>query len=128
MGYKLSSSIANNLFREIFFKYEVYAPKKFIKQGRYSDTDIIRYTKIQNIDEIEFNAKSDYCAKEVLTPINETLFLFFLIMNLLKIRPNKNQSYCLQDLAILTQYKFKVKFMKKTESFPTFTFLKLKII
>lgn len=77
MGYKLSSSIANNLFKEIFFKYEVYAPKKFIKQGRYSDTDIIRYTKIQNIDEIEFNAKSDYCAKEVLTPINETLFYFF---------------------------------------------------
>lgn len=77
MGYKLSSSIANNLFREIFFKYEVYAPKKFIKQRRYSDTDIIRYTKIQNIDEIEFNTKSDYCAKEVLTPINETLFYFF---------------------------------------------------
>lgn len=76
MSYRFNYLEAENLFKEIFVKYDVYAPKKFPKQGRYSDTDIIRYAKVQNINEIEFKEKSDYSAKEVLTPINETLFYF----------------------------------------------------
>ena len=76
MSYRFNNLAANELFDKIFLKYDVYAPKRFLKQGRYSDTDIIRYARIQNINEIEFNEKSDYSAKEVLTPINETLFYF----------------------------------------------------
>ena len=76
MGYKFNFAEADNLFSSIFDKYDVYAPKRFPKQGRYSDTDIIRYDKVKTINEIEFNQKSDYSAKEVLAPINETLFYF----------------------------------------------------
>lgn len=76
MGYKFSSLDSNVLFCEIFSKYDVFAPKRYAKQGRYSDTDIIKYAKVESIDEIEFKEKSDYSAKEVLTPINETLFYF----------------------------------------------------
>ncbi len=76
MGYKFNFAEADNIFGNIFDKYDVYAPKRFPKQGRYSDTDIIRYAKIKTLSEIEFKQKSDYSAKEVLTPINETLFYF----------------------------------------------------
>lgn len=76
MGYKFNFTDADSLFCNIFEKYDIYAPKKFPKQGRYSDTDIIRYSKIKTINEIEFKQKTDYSAKEVLTPINETLFYY----------------------------------------------------
>lgn len=76
MGYKTNFAGINELFCKITEKYDIYAPKRFPKQGRYSDTDIIRYDKIQDINEIEFKEKSDYSAKEVLAPINETLFYF----------------------------------------------------
>ncbi len=76
MGYKFNFADADRLFCNIFDKYDIYAPKKFPKQGRYSDTDIIKYAKINSINEIEFHIKSDYSAKEVLNPINETLFYF----------------------------------------------------
>lgn len=76
MGYILNFTEADKLFCNIFDKYDVYAPKRFPKQGRYSDTDIVRYDKVEHINEIEFKQKSDYAAKEILTPINETLFYF----------------------------------------------------
>lgn len=76
MGFKFNVDNADNLFSALFDKYDIYAPKRFPKQGRYSDTDIVRYAKIKSIKEIEFSQKSDYSAKEVLTPINETLFYF----------------------------------------------------
>lgn len=76
MGFKFNVDNADNLLSALFAKYDIYAPKRFPKQGRYSDTDIVRYAKIKSIKEIEFSQKSDYSAKEVLTPINETLFYF----------------------------------------------------
>ena len=70
MGYKFNFAETDSLFCNILEKYDVYAPKRFPKQGRYSDTDIIRYSQIKSINEIEFNQKTDYSAKEVLTPVN----------------------------------------------------------
>lgn len=46
MGYNLSFNEVNTLFEELKKDYKIYAPKRFEKQGRYSDTDIIRYYKI----------------------------------------------------------------------------------
>lgn len=40
MGYRLSYPEADELFRKLSAEYEIYAPKLFEKQGRYSDTDI----------------------------------------------------------------------------------------
>ena len=76
MGYKLSFETVNSLFDELKKEYKIYAPKRFAKAGRYSDTDIIRYAEVNSIDEIVFDEKSDYSAKEVVTPITQTLFYF----------------------------------------------------
>lgn len=76
MGYNLSLKEVNTLFEELKTEYKIYAPKRFKKQGRYSDTDIIRYDEVSTVEEIEFKEKSDYPAKEVITPISQTLYLF----------------------------------------------------
>ncbi len=76
MGYKITNQAFNELVKEISTTYKIYAPKRFLKQGRYSDTDIIRYDRVHSLDEIEHAEKSDYAAKEVLSPITETTLYF----------------------------------------------------
>ena len=56
--------------------YSVYAPKRFPKQGRYSDTDVIKYAEVEHYEDIVWQVKSDYPAKEVLTPIQQAIFYF----------------------------------------------------
>lgn len=66
----------NDALEKLNEKYDIYAPMRYSKKGRYSDTDSIRYGKINNAEDIVFDEKSDYPAKEVLTPITEALFYF----------------------------------------------------
>ncbi len=76
MGYQLSKEKANLLFGQWAEKYDIFAPVRMEGEGCFSDTDIIRYGKVKNLDEIEWIIKSDYSFKEVLLAINETLFYF----------------------------------------------------
>lgn len=74
--YKIDCQNINESLKELLKDYDVYAPKRFLKQGRYSDTDIIRYDKIELAEEIVFDEKTDYSPKEVISPITQTLFYF----------------------------------------------------
>lgn len=56
--------------------YDVYAPKRWRGDGCYSDTDTIRYGRIDSFDEIVWDAKSDYSFKEALLPISDTILYF----------------------------------------------------
>lgn len=76
MGYQLFKADAEELFGQWAKRYDVYAPKRMEGEGCFSDTDIIRYGKVSSLDEIVWEKKSDYSFKEVLLPINETLFYF----------------------------------------------------
>ena len=76
MGYQLSKTKADGIFHQWAKKYDIFAPVLMEGEGCFSDTDIIRYGKVNSLDEIEWNKKSDYSFKEVLLAINETLFYF----------------------------------------------------
>lgn len=76
MGYFVPTARANDILSQLRKTYSVYAPKRFPKQGRYSDTDIIRYAEVTSVEEIEYQQKSDYPAKEVINPIQEAIFYF----------------------------------------------------
>lgn len=76
MSYILTNSQAEDFLADLKKHYKIYAPKRFPKQGRYSDTDMIRYDEIGHFDEIVFDEKSDFPAKEVLNPIQQALFYF----------------------------------------------------
>lgn len=74
MSYKISFEETNKIFAELQKEYEIWAPKRLAGKGRYSDTDIIRYEKVNSVEEIEYKEKSDFPAKEVLSPITQSLF------------------------------------------------------
>lgn len=76
MGYKLKFENFDKILKELSKENKIYAPKRFPKQGRYSDTDVIRYDKIKELKEIVFDEKSTYAAKEVYQPITETILYF----------------------------------------------------
>jgi len=76
MGYSLNPQQADALLASLRKDYTVYAPKRFVNQGRYSDTDVIRYAEVEKFEDIVWQTKSDYPAKEVLTPIQQAIFYF----------------------------------------------------
>ena len=76
MGYQLSKTKANDIFGQWAKKYDIFAPMLMEGEGCFSDTDIVRYGKVNSLDDIEWSKKSDYSFKEVLLAINETLFYF----------------------------------------------------
>ena len=76
MGYQLAKTKAHGIFRQWAEKYNIFAPMLMEGEGCFSDTDIIRYGKVNTLDDIEWDRKSDYSFKEVLLAINETLFYF----------------------------------------------------
>ena len=76
MGYQLSKLQAEEMFKALSEKYDLFAPVRMIGDGCFSETDVIRYSKITSPEEIVWDQKSDYSYKEALLPINETLFYF----------------------------------------------------
>ena len=76
MGYKISKIKADILLKQWAEKYDIFAPVLMEGEGCFSDTDIIRYGKIESLDDIAWDKKSDYSFKEILLAINETLFYF----------------------------------------------------
>ena len=76
MGFSLNAAQADQVLSALRKDYRVYAPKRFPKQGRYSDTDVIRYAEVERFQDIVWKEKSDYPAKEVITPIQQAIFYF----------------------------------------------------
>ena len=76
MGYQIAKNQADMMFHNLAAGFDIWAPKCMEGEGRFSDTDVIRYGKVESLDEIVWDKKSEYTFKEVLIPINETLFYF----------------------------------------------------
>lgn len=47
MGYKVGFKDADRIFGQLQDEYEIWAPKRFVGKGRYSDTDLIKYAQVQ---------------------------------------------------------------------------------
>ena len=54
--------------------YRIYAPVLKKGEGRFTDVDVVRYDFVASGSEMEFEKKSDYPAKEILSPLSEKLF------------------------------------------------------
>lgn len=76
MGYVLNQDGFGKAIAELQQTYRIFAPVVKIGAGRHKDVDVIIYDEIKDASEIELHKKSDYSAKEVLTPLSETLFYF----------------------------------------------------
>ena len=76
MGFVLSEKGFEKLIRHLSDTYRLYAPVLKPGEGRFTDTDVVRYDIVKESAEIELSKKSDYSFKEILTPLSETLFYF----------------------------------------------------
>ncbi|BCN31359.1 anaerobic sulfite reductase subunit AsrA [Anaeromicropila herbilytica] len=76
MGYILNQDRMQVILNELQKDYIIYAPQNKVGEGMYSDTDVVRYERIQQIMDVEFHKKSNYSFKEVLLPISQTLFYY----------------------------------------------------
>lgn len=76
MGYQLSILEFDQILESLKKDHVIYAPKRSVGKGHFSDTDLIKYEEINSVREIEFKEKSRFSFKEVLIPISQTLFYF----------------------------------------------------
>ena len=76
MGYTLNRSAFSQVIAELAKTYRLYAPVLKVGEGRFTDTDVVRYDFITDASEIELDTKSDFSFKEILTPLSQTLFFF----------------------------------------------------
>jgi len=76
MKITLSKENFNEGLKKLAKEYKIYAPKLFPYEGRFSDTDLIRYATVDSLEEMVFDKKSEFSPKEVLTPHSETMFYF----------------------------------------------------
>ena len=74
--YQLKAEDVDELFAKLEQKYVIYAPVRIQGGGRYAKQDTILYKPVHKYEEIEYNERSTYSMKEVLTPITQTLFYF----------------------------------------------------
>lgn len=57
MGYRMDLKDADRMFAKLQEEYEIWAPKRFVGKGRYSDTDLIKYARVDRAEEIEYREK-----------------------------------------------------------------------
>ena len=76
MKIKLDKQAFNQGLERLKLEYKILAPVTTPFKVTYSDTDLTKYEEIENIEDIEFNKKSNFSAKETILPINQVLFYF----------------------------------------------------
>lgn len=76
MSYILTKDKSEAIFKELAKTYTIFAPRRFENAGRFSDTDLIEYGEVKSFDEIVFDTKSTFPMKEVINPIQQTLFYY----------------------------------------------------
>lgn len=65
-----------NEINQLATEYRFFGPVRHQKRGRYSDTDLVYYEVTNDFGQFDFSVKSDFSAKEIATPMNQTLFHF----------------------------------------------------
>ena len=76
LGYVLTKEAFDKVLKKLAEKRLIYAPVLKVGEGRFTDTDVVRYDYVTELSQIELSKKSDYAFKEILTPLSETLFFF----------------------------------------------------
>ncbi len=76
MGYILNAGGFDQVIGELRDRFRLFAPVLKEGEGRFTDTDVVRYCFVETGHEIEFKKRSDYSFKEVLIPLSQTLFYF----------------------------------------------------
>lgn len=73
---RFSGEQGKDIFDILIRHYTVIAPVEKPGKGRFSDTGLVAYERVESFDEIEFFKKTYFSAKSVLLPPRQTMFSF----------------------------------------------------
>jgi len=76
LGFVLTTEQFDAFLAGLARDYDIYAPKRLPGRGAFSGTDLYAYGPVRSLAEIVFDRKTFYSPKEILLPINQTLFYF----------------------------------------------------
>ncbi len=76
MGYLFSADAFNSLLAELKTRYKIFAPKIYRGKGRTAGTDLVAYGEAGELAEIAFDRKTAFSPKEIIFPVNQTMFYF----------------------------------------------------
>lgn len=76
MGHILSKDQFNRFVAVLAEQYRIFAPVKLPGKGKFAGTDVIAYSEVPDGRTIVFDQKSYFSPKEIIFPINQTLFYF----------------------------------------------------
>lgn len=76
MGYVLEPGAMQQLLGQWQQDYIVFAPKRMVGEGTFTDIDVVRYQPVTDIWEVDFGQKSSFSFKEIFLPITQTLFYY----------------------------------------------------
>ena len=76
MGFVYKTEEFNKVLEVLEGNYRIFAPVLKVGEGRFRDTDVIRYDYISRIEDAELEERSDFSFKEILIPLSETMFYF----------------------------------------------------
>jgi len=76
MGFKIKVTGFNEILSKLRSSYRVLAPVNLEGKGVFSGTDLVTYGEIEGIEDVVFDRKTTYPAKEAVFPPAETLFYF----------------------------------------------------
>lgn len=76
MGYGMTIDQFNHILAQMSRDYRIWAPVRLAGQGPFSNSDLITYRPVSTIDEVVFDQKTVYSAKEAIFKPSETLFYF----------------------------------------------------
>lgn len=74
MGYVLSRDSFDQVLHNLSADYRIFAPVLKNGEGRFKDTDVVRYDFVNSLDEMELDIRSDYSFKDAVIPLSETMF------------------------------------------------------
>ena len=113
MGFSLSVSQADAVLHALKQEYRVYAPKRFPKHGRYSDTDIIRYTEVDAFSELYGTPNPIIRPRKSSPPFNKPFFISPRT-NTVPARPKQSRFCCWPAPATSTPSEFRPAFTPVT--------------
>lgn len=76
MGYFISNEVMDDIIADIKDEYVIYAPKLTKQRLKGEVISTIRYSKVNSVNDIVYDKKSDFSPKEIVYPVAQTLFFF----------------------------------------------------
>jgi anaerobic sulfite reductase subunit A len=89
MPYRFEPGRFDLMLKALSERYRLYGPTRYNDKGPFSDADIITFGPISELEDLELDFQSVYSPKEILLPVNQTLF-YFTQDRILEPKPDEN--------------------------------------